>query len=138
MLKNRRLPSSDDLERAERLREVLDALAEINRRVPVIVEGKRDALALKQLGLHGKVITLHRGMGIYEFCEEISEQFTKVVLLLDWDQKGDSLHRAISLHLSGHWEEFSTFRNLLKILCQKDIKDVEGIPKLLARLDGSE
>ena len=41
-------------------------------------------------------------------------------------------------HLKGHWEEFSSFRELLKVLCQKEIKDIEGIPKLLRRLEGNE
>ncbi len=135
---NKMLPSTNDLERAERLREVLDALSEVNKRFPVIVEGKRDAVALKKLGLEGEIITLHRGKGLYDFCEEIAEQFTKVVLLLDWDEKGESLYRTVSQLLGGHWEEFSPLRGLLKILCQKDIKDIEGIPKLLSRLEGNE
>lgn len=134
----KKMPSSDDIERAERLREVIEALGEVNKQVPVIVEGKRDAIALKALGLEGEIITLHRGKGLYEFCEEIAETFTKVVLLLDWDEKGESLYRTVSRHLGGHWEEFSPFRGLIKILCQKDIKDVEGIPKLLFRLEGNE
>jgi hypothetical protein len=44
----------------------------------------------------------------------------------------------VSDNLSGHWEEFSAFRGIIKILCQKDIKDIEGIPKLLGRLEGDE
>jgi 5S rRNA maturation endonuclease (ribonuclease M5) len=134
----RKMPSPEDTERAERLREVLAALAEVNKRVPAIVEGKRDASALKALGFAGEVITLHGGKGIYEFCEDIAENHPKVMILLDWDEKGEKLCKSLSENLSGHWEEFSAFRGILKILCQKDIKDIEGIPKLLARLEGSE
>ena len=132
------LPSDSDLERASRLREVLEALYEINKKVPVIVEGKRDAVALRTLGLMGEIITLHRGSGLYDFCEEISERYDKVIILLDWDSKGESLTRELNSHLKGLWEEFSAFRELLKILCQKDIKDIEGIPKLLKNLEGDE
>jgi 5S rRNA maturation endonuclease (ribonuclease M5) len=132
------MPSSIDLERAERLREVLGALFEVNKRVPVIVEGKKDALALQKLGLVGEVIILHRGQGLYEFCEDVAEKFPKVVLLLDWDEKGEKLYSSLSGNLMGHWEEFSAFRGILKVLCQKDIKDIEGIPKLLGRLEGDE
>ena len=134
----KKIPSIEDLQRAERLREVLEALHEVNKRVPVIVEGKRDMIALRKLGLVGEIITLHRGKGLYDFCEEIAERFTKVVILLDWDEKGESLTRTLSENLTGHWEEFAPVRGVLKILCQRDIKDIEGIPKLLMRLEGNE
>lgn len=132
----KKLPATIDLERAERLREVIGALDEVNKRFPVIVEGKNDETALRKLGLAGEIITLHRGKGLYDFCEEIAETYPRVALLLDWDEKGEALFRTVSSHLSGHWEEFSAFRGLLKILCQKEIKDIEGIPKLLLRLEG--
>lgn len=130
----RSTPTIDDLKRAERLWEALSALAEVNRRCPVIVEGKKDARALRKLGLRGEIVTLHRGKGLYEFCEDVADRFPKVVLLLDWDSEGENLYRTVAQNLSGHWEEFIVFRDLLKILCQKDVKDVEGIPKLLSRL----
>lgn len=127
-----------DIERAERLREVLAALAEVNSRFPVVVEGKNDALALRQLGLEGEMLVLHRGQRLYDFCEEVAERFPRIVLLLDWDLKGEHLQRSLAQNLSGHWEEFSPFRDILKVLCQKEIKDIEGIPKLLQRLEGNE
>lgn len=131
-------PTLEEQERAARLREVMEALYEINKKVPVIVEGKRDAMALRRLGLMGDIITLHSGNNIYEFCEDISERFDKVVILLDWDDKGESLNKQLNRHLKGLWEEFSAFREILKILCRKDIKDIEGIPKLLRKLEGDE
>ena len=134
----KKMPLPEDIERAERLREVLAALYEVNKRFPVIVEGRNDAIALKKLGLEGDIITLHSGKNLYDFCEDIMERFSRVVILLDWDTKGENLYKSIGKNLLGHWEEFSVFRDLIKILCQKDIKDVEGIPKLLLRLEGNE
>jgi 5S rRNA maturation endonuclease (ribonuclease M5) len=128
----------NDLERAERLMEVFNALHEINKRIPIIVEGRRDVRALRDIGLVGDIIALHAGKGLYEFCEDIAEAHNRVVLLMDWDEKGESLHRKVSEHLKGHWEEFSAFREIIKILCQKDIKDIEGIPSLLERLSGEK
>lgn len=130
------MPSIDDMERAERLRKVFEALNEVNKRFPVIVEGKRDAVALKHVGLTGEIITLHNGKNLYDFCENITEKFAKVIILTDWDTKGDTLLKTLSKNLEGRWEEFSPFREILKILCQKDIKDIEGIPKLISRLEG--
>jgi 5S rRNA maturation endonuclease (ribonuclease M5) len=134
----RNIPSPADIERAERLREVIEHLLEINKKFPVIVEGKKDATALRNLGLVGDIITLHNGQNLYEFCDDIIDRFHRVVVLLDWDRKGETLNKSVSMHLKGCWEEFSSFRELLKILCQKEIKDIEGIPKLLMRLEGNE
>ena len=134
----RKTPAPEDLERAERLREVMDALCEINTRVPVIVEGKKDAQALRKLGLAGEIIVLHGGKGLYEFSEEIAEKFPTIVLLLDWDAKGEALFKSLAGNLRTHWEEFSACRELLKMICQKDIKDIESIPSLLMRLEGIE
>jgi dTMP kinase len=129
-------PDIKDTERAERLREVLEDLKEVNRFVPVIVEGVRDKRALRKLGLVGEVITFHSGTPTYEFCENIAARHDRVVLLMDWDTQGERLQGKLGNDLNGHWEEFAQFRSLLKILCQRDINDIEGLPKLLMRLEG--
>ena len=129
---------ADDLERAERLRVIFQALYEVNKRIPIIVEGKKDVSALRKIGLVGEIITLHGGMGIYEFCEDIAERYHRVILLMDWDNKGEHLSKTVAGHLKGLWEEFSPFREIVKVLCQKDIKDIEGVPLLLERLAGAK
>jgi len=134
---NRKMPATEDLERAERLHEVIEALCEVNRRFPVVVEGKNDLQALRKLGLSGDIIALHCGKGLYDFSEELAEQYSKVVLLLDWDAKGDNLFTNLTSNLRGHWEEYAEFRELLRMICQKDIKDIESIPTLLLRLEGN-
>jgi 5S rRNA maturation endonuclease (ribonuclease M5) len=134
----RNVPSINDIERAERLKSVIEALYERNKNIPVIVEGKKDAAALRKLGLVGEIITLHNGKNLYDFCADIEERFHRVIILLDWDKKGDNLNKALTENLKGHWEEFSSFREIIKLLCQKDINDIEGIPKLLRRLEGDK
>ncbi|NWF52194.1 MAG: hypothetical protein HXY47_03845 [Nitrospirae bacterium] len=138
MVRQKDIPSLDDIERAERLRKIIEALNEVNKNIPIIVEGNRDVYALRKLGLTGEIIALHNGKSLYNFCLDIAERLQKVVLLLDWDKKGENLYKALSLYLNGYWEEFSFFREIIKVNCQKDIKDIEGIPKLLRRLEGNE
>jgi 5S rRNA maturation endonuclease (ribonuclease M5) len=138
MFRQKDIPSPGDFERAERLRKVIEDLHEINKNIPIIVEGNKDVSALRKLGLVGEIITLHRGKSLYDFCLDIAERFQKVIILLDWDKKGESLNKTLAMHLNGHWEEFSFFRELFKVHCQKEIKDIEGIPKLLRRLEGDE
>jgi len=135
---DRNTPSADDIERANRLLEIIEDLHEVNRDTPVIVEGKKDTSALRSLGLEGNIVTLHNGKNLYDFCDDIKGRFEKVILLLDWDRTGDTLYRTLSENLTGHWEEFASFRDILKILCQKDIHAIEGLPKLIMRLQGND
>lgn len=125
-----------DWERSEKIREVLHYLYEINKFVPIIVEGKRDKKALNDIGFDGEIITLHSGKSIYEFSENIANRFDKVVLLFDWDEKGEELYSKIGEHLNGMWEDFASIRELLKILCQKEISEIEQIPTLFNRIAG--
>lgn len=127
-----------ELERAKRLMELLETINEKNKSIPVIVEGKKDLLALRSLGFTGEIITVHSGKGLYDFCHNISEKFREVILLLDWDDNGDNLQKKISSHLQGLWEEFAHLRETLRMLCQKDVKAVEDIPVLLKRLSGTD
>ncbi|NOY38741.1 MAG: hypothetical protein GXO95_00435 [Nitrospirae bacterium] len=122
--------------RAGQILEVLKDLYEVNRFVPVIVEGKRDRRALRSLGITGEIILFHCGRTVYEFCEDILKLHERFILLLDWDERGEALQNSLSSHLKGHYEEFSLFGNRLKSLCQSDIKEIEDLPALLRRLIG--
>lgn len=134
--KNKKESVPIDWERAEKIREVLHYLYEINKLFPIIVEGKRDKKALKDIGFDGQIITIHSGKSIYEFSENIASHFEKVVLLLDWDEKGEELYSKIGENLQGMWEDFASIRELLKILCQKEISEIEQIPVLFQRISG--
>ena len=114
--------------------DVLEELAEVNLHVPVIVEGKRDEAALRELGLTGEVITINRGASIGELCQGIAESHERVVLLMDWDSTGQKLDKRLKHELSAMWEEHERFGRLLRVLCQKEVRDIEGIPALVRRL----
>jgi len=120
--------------RLEALEELLSALLELNKRIPVIVEGKRDVLALRALGFEGELLQVHSGKGLYEFSEEVHERFNEVILLLDWDQRGEALYESLGELLSGLWERYSSFRETLKILSRNEVFEIESIPDLMERL----
>jgi 5S rRNA maturation endonuclease (ribonuclease M5) len=65
---------------------------------PSCVEGKRDLETLRRLGIEGEVVTVNRGKGLYEVAREL-DRYDDVVLLMDWDQRGEQLHR----NLRGTW-----------------------------------
>ncbi|HSW63999.1 MAG TPA: toprim domain-containing protein [Dissulfurispiraceae bacterium] len=125
-----------DVLRADKLREALERLYHVNEQVPIVVEGKRDVEALRMLGFSGEILTLHGRRGFYEFAEEIHERYGNIVLLLDWDEKGEALQSQMRALLPGLWEEHAPIRESLINLCQKDIRDVQSLPSLLDRLAG--
>ncbi len=127
---------SFDVLRADKLRDVLVRLLQINEHVPILVEGRRDVEALRVIGFAGEILTLHGSRGFYEFADDLHDRYTSIVLLLDWDEKGEALQKQIGALLTGLWEAYATIRDSLMNLCQKDIQDVQSLPSLLERLAG--
>ena len=53
----------------------------------VVVEGKRDASALKKLGFSGQVIEFHKCGGIVNFADSVAK-YEKLIILFARDRKG--------------------------------------------------
>ena len=75
----------------------LAAAREENRNGSVIlVEGKRDVRAMKQLGFTGPIEQLNRGWPVDRFVVWIVESFNlPPIVLMDWDRTGGRLQRDI-------------------------------------------
>jgi 5S rRNA maturation endonuclease (ribonuclease M5) len=56
----------------------------------VVVEGKRDSVALKKLGYSGKVLEFHRFGGMVNFTDSVSK-YKRLIILFDRDKKGRKL-----------------------------------------------
>jgi 5S rRNA maturation endonuclease (ribonuclease M5) len=122
-------------ERYEEIVKVVDDLRELSGRMPVVVEGMRDAKALATLGIHTNVVTLSKGMSLFSFCEELSRSWREVVVLTDWDRKGGQLARRLKeAFKANETKVVDEIRMQLVILTKKEVKDVEGMPSYLARL----
>jgi dTMP kinase len=97
----------------------------------LIVEGVKDREALKALGLNINIMILKNGdslEGVLEKLEDIDE----VVVLTDFDPQGVELaykimNRLESVGVKVNLTYWFKLRNLLK----REIKDVEGLRKLL-------
>ncbi|MDP8011992.1 MAG: toprim domain-containing protein [Thermoplasmata archaeon] len=112
----------------EKIIEFVDSLIDENRNIPVIVEGKRDELALRKLGLKGKVIIFNSGSSLIEFCEKLERNYRKVILFLDWDEKGNELTNSIEKILSSEGVHCDlNYRKILYSLVGKSIRSVEEI-----------
>ena len=63
----------------------------------VVVEGKRDSLALRKLGFLGKILEFHNFGGMINFTD-FAAQYDRLIILFDRDRKGRVLTgRTISL-----------------------------------------
>ena len=121
--------------RLERVEELLSELSDYSERgAIIIVEGKRDILSLKKLGIEGDFELATRD-SLFNFSERISKLGREVIILTDWDRRGDLL----AVKLSEYFESFGLrpelqIRNKLKLISQKEIKDIESLYNYVSRL----
>ncbi len=92
-------------ERLVELESALDALRRAAAGAAVIVEGRKDVLALEALGVGGVHLLIHTGKTLEARSDEIAADhagvgWPRVVLLTDWDRTGgrlaDRLQKALS------------------------------------------
>ena len=119
----------------EKLVEVIADLIDANEEAPVVVEGERDVKALRALGLAGEIVTLHRGVTVFHFCERLAADHRHIVILTDWDVRGGQLARLLRDGLAANGVKYDDdLRARLAALCQKDIKAVEDLHRYVERL----
>jgi len=116
----------------ERVLELLEELREEALSSPVLVEGRRDELALRRLGVEGEFIWVSNHKPWYEMCEEISRSHRRVIMLLDADRAGRAMSRRIKHHLSQMGVQVVERHTvLLKLL---DTHQVEHLAKRFERV----
>lgn len=122
-------------ERLDELERVFQKLEEESDSTPIIVEGLRDAEALKKLGITKNVLTINRGISIFTLAEQISRKWENAIVLTDWDRRGGQLARALKEALQANGVSVNDrFRAQLVILSKKEIKDIESLPRFVERL----
>ncbi|MDD1722031.1 MAG: toprim domain-containing protein [Methanosaeta sp. ASP1-1] len=119
----------------EALEELIASLLEASGQgAAVIVEGRRDLLALRSLGLCGPVIMASR-LSALDVAEDAARNYSQVILLTDWDDKGDEMCQTIGRHLrSVGIRPDGLIRSRLKSLVKKEIKDVESLGRYMERM----
>ncbi len=122
-------------ERLEELEKVLSELEDRSVDTPIVVEGAKDVEALKRLGITKNVHPLNQGESIFNFCEQLSRDRRKLIILTDWDRKGGMLARRLkeACHANEIEADLSV-RTELVILSKKEVKDIESMPTFIERL----
>ncbi|MDF1534415.1 MAG: toprim domain-containing protein [Methanosarcinaceae archaeon] len=100
----------------------------------IIVEGKRDIIALKKLGITGRIETsTHQPLLV--FAENLAKDTTQIIILTDWDRRGDILADRITTYLQnvGITPDLD-IRRRISLLVKKEIKDVESLYTYMVKL----
>jgi len=113
----------------EDLELVISDLIEENKRVPIIVEGEKDADALRRLGVVGKIIVINRGVSLIVFSDNIARKYSEVIILTDWDRKGGFLCHKIKRNLEGRVSCNTYFREFFAR--NSMVRTIEGLPSWL-------
>lgn len=103
--------------------------------IPIIVEGKADADALRKLGVKGQVICVKASLKPLRDLLEVIKSKDEAIILTDFDRRGAELANRLNKSLEDmqvkpnllYWKELSS-------LVKHDLKDVEGLASYINTL----
>lgn len=124
----------DDKIRLERIKDAITEMKELtDTGGVVIVEGRKDEESLSELGVKN-CLRLPLNESILTFSEFIAKQNKNVIIMTDWDDKGEELAKRIESNLKNMdiSPDLSIRRKIKNLVC-KDIKDVESLNKYLIK-----
>ena len=92
----------------------------------VVVEGKRDASALKKLGFTGNIVTFHGNGSLIKFVDSVSDS-KNLILLLDGDRTGRYITKRIISQLQHRTKIDLSFKKKLVSITKGKIRFIEQI-----------
>ena len=133
---------------SERFAVAGEALGEARRKNreqqwPVIIEGKRDRIALQSLGFIGPLEVLNRGWGLDRFITFLYETYgirgsdsgPSLCLLMDWDRTGGRLQKTLTERLESlDVKVCQLLRNQLLKALKPETRVVESLKSLSVEL----
>lgn len=129
----------------ERWHKAAQSLAEARARnrvaeATVLVEGRRDRLALERLGFTGSIEVLNRGWPVDDVLVFLVENYGRrspvdqgpsVILLMDWDRTGGRLQAQCRRNLESLDVRFDeSLRSTLTVCLKPETRVVEGLSGL--------
>jgi len=102
----------------------------------VLVEGRRDEIALRALGFTGPIEKLNRGWPVEKIIAYIDEKYESCILLMDWDRTGGRLQKKIVESMTGLEINVSDeLRQVLSKAMKPDTRCVEDLTSFLGQDD---
>ena len=92
----------------------------------VVVEGKKDSIALKKLGYIGKVLEFYRFEGMIDFTDSVAK-YKNIIILFDRDKKGRTLTRKTIQLLQRRTKIDLSFKRKLRGITKGKIIFIEQI-----------
>ena len=125
----------NEKERLRLLEKLISDLQELARsEVMIIVEGEKDRHSLRSLGVEGRIVKAAYPP-LLPLADRIARESVTVVLLTDWDKRGERLGLRISRYLKSLDVSIDTdIRSRLRGLVGRDINDVESLYRYVERL----
>jgi 5S rRNA maturation endonuclease (ribonuclease M5) len=125
-------------DKEEKIQQIIAKLIEESAKDElIVVEGKKDEVALQELGVSGKIMTLKTGGKSFLQATEAIEKLgvNEVILLLDFDRRG----KEGTLRLKHDLERAEIKPNMrfwldLQALVGRDIACIESLPSYLNTL----
>ncbi|MDX1596987.1 MAG: toprim domain-containing protein [Nitrosopumilaceae archaeon] len=96
------------------------------KKSPIIVEGKRDAAALRKLGLSGKVLQFHKFGGMVNFADSVAK-YDQIIILFDGDRKGRYLTGKTIQLLQRRTKVDLTYKQKLNAITKGKIRFIEQL-----------
>ena len=105
------------------LNEWLDALKKTDK--AIVVEGRKDREALRQLGVNSEIIELNN-RALYKVIESVADNHKKVIILTDLDREGKRLY---SILKSGLLERGVEVDNIFRefLFKKTKLRQIEGL-----------
>jgi 5S rRNA maturation endonuclease (ribonuclease M5) len=122
----------DDVSKIMKLVEYLISLDENSM---ILVEGKKDAVALKSLGTKAEILQV-KGRDFSKLICKLQEEEKRrrVIIMPDFDRKGEEKYRQWSKALRGVTDvDYFTWKKL-RVLVTRNVKDIEGLPRLIEKI----
>jgi 5S rRNA maturation endonuclease (ribonuclease M5) len=101
----------------------------------IIVEGKKDKVALEEIGLKNIFVLNETGKSLFIKIEEIvnsADKRTKCVILTDFDKKGKKIYHLVKKELSQNGIKMNN--SLRDMLLRAHLSHIEGVSSFLAHL----
>ena len=100
----------------------------------ILVEGKRDEIALRSLGFTGPIEKLNRGWTVDRVVVYIVENYGNCIVLMDWDRTGGRLQKRLMDSLGGmDIKPSDELRRALSKAMKPETMCVEDLPSFLGQ-----
>jgi len=100
---------------------------------PILVEGKKDKIALRTLGVKGKIIYLS-GKRLFDVTDNLLK-FRKVIILTDLDKAGTKIANNLCKQLIGRGvTPLMNFREHIYRITKGRVREIEGLKKFVFHL----